>query len=426
MAKITDAIKKLSGKKTGSIEKKWAFEVNSQILSSPVVGDIDQRGDLAIVFGTKAGEVYMLDENSQVKWVYNIKEDLSPEQMLFMDEDTLKSIYGTPKLVDINKDNKKEVIFGSDIGKLYVLDANGKLIWDFKARDAIRTSPVVEDINNDFKFEIIFGSKDKFLYVVSNEGKLIWKFEAESGIESTPCVIKDKKGATFIVFGSNDGIVYALNEHGDLIWKFAAKGKITAQPIVGDLYGDGSQFIIVGSYDNTLYVLDTKGSLEWKFPVKGRIVSAATLADVNKDGKLEILFGACDNNVYCLTAKGSKIWSYETDFWIVSSPIVIDIDDDGRLEVIVGSYDQSVYILDAEGSFLLNYMPGVSGAAQQLGQNVDIITSEPGQYVGKKLWQFKTDGMIVGGTYLDSKKKKNLILGIKTGKLDDLIYNPES
>jgi len=426
MAKLANALKRLSGKKSGKIEKKWVFEAKAPILSSPIAADIDQRGNPAIVFGTKSGEIYMLGEDAQVKWVYNIKEEMSPEQMLFMDEESMKSIYGTPKLIDINKDNRKEVVFGSDIGKLYALDSNGKLLWDFQARDAIRTSPLVEDINNDFRFEIIFGSRDKFLYVTDNEGKLIWKFEAESGIESSAAVLKDRKNNIQIIFGSNDGIIYSLNEHGDLLWKFKTKGKITAQPVIGDLYGNGNLYIIVGSYDNNLYVLDSKGSLEWQFAAKGRIVSAVCLADINKDNKLEILFGSCDNNVYALNPKGNKIWSYETDFWIVSTPIVMDLDDDGRLEVVVGSYDKSLYILDAQGSFLLNYMPGVSGATQQLGQNVDIITSEPGQFCGKKLWQFKTDGMVVGSTYLDSQKKKNIVLGIKSGKLDDIIYNPES
>ena len=88
--------------------------------------------------------------------------------------------------------------------------------------------------------------------------------------------------------------------------------------------------------------------------------------------------------------------TYETDFWVVSKPIVADIDGDGELEVIIGSYDHNLYILNSKGSYLLDYVPGISGVVQQAGHYSEIMTQEPGQHVGKKLWQFRTDGVVVG------------------------------
>ena len=417
MGVISDTLKKLSGKKLGKIEKKWVFDISSSISSSPIAAEIT-KGQTGIAFGTHDGKMYMLGENAKIKWLYSIHEKIDEIQQMFLDEETAKSIYTSPTLADINKDGKKEVLFGSDIGNFYTLNSSGKLLWKFKTEGEIRSSALVQ--NN----MIIFGSNDKNLYALNAKGKVLWKFKADSGIESSPAILKGKK--TQIIFGSNDGKIYSLDTKGKLLWQFKTKGKITAKPAIGDIYADKKNYIIIGSADNNLYVLDENGKLEWLYETEGRICSKACLADINNDKKLEIIFGSCDDNIYCLSCKGSKIWSYETDFWIVASPFVIDIDNDGKLEVVACSYDNSVYILDSEGTFLLDYMPGISGITQQPGHYNDLITSEPGGYVGKKLWEYKTEGMIIGSTFItNNKKQKEIIIGIKNGKLNNLTYKKD-
>ncbi len=421
MSVISNTLKKLSGKKLGKIEKKWVFDTSSSMSSSPITEEIT-KGKSGIAFGTQDGKMYMLDADAKIKWFYSIQEKIDEIQQMFLDEETAKGIYASPTLADINKDGKKEVLFGCDLGKFYALNSKGKLLWKFKADGEIRSSALVEYIDN--KLEIIFGSNDQHLYALNAKGKLLWKFKADSGIESDPAILKAKK--TQIIFGSNNGKIYSLDTNGKLLWQFKTKGKITAKPAIGAIYANKKKYIVIGSADNNLYVLDENGKLEWLYETEGRICSEACLADINNDKKLEIIFGSCDDNIYCLSCRGSKIWSYETDFWVVASPFVIDIDNDRKLEVVAGSYDNSVYILDAEGTFLLDYMPGVSGITQQPGHYNDLITAEPGKYVGKKLWQYKTEGMIIGSAYItNSKKQKEVIIGIKEGKLDNLTYKKD-
>jgi outer membrane protein assembly factor BamB len=416
MGVIKNTIKKLSGKRLGKIEKIWVFDASSSLSCSPIADEIS-KGQFGIIFGTQDGKIYHLGEDAKIKWFYSIKEKIDEIQQMFLDEETANGIYSSPTIADINNDGKKEILFGSDIGIFYALNSSGKLLWKFKTGGEIRSSPVF------FNGMIIFGSNDKKLYALNPKGKILWKFKADSEIESDPCFIKGKKSQ--IIFGSNDGTIYSLNSKGKLIWQFKTKGKITAKPAIGDIYGNKKKYIVVGSADNKLYVLDDKGKLNWTYETEGRICSQACLADINNDGKLEILFGSCDDNIYCISCSGSKIWSYETDFWIVASPIVIDLDNDGKLEVIAGSYDGSVYVLDAEGSFLLEYMPGISGITQQPGHYDDVITTKPGNYIGKKIWEYKTEGMIIGSTLINGKKAKQIIVGIKDGKIDNLSYKKE-
>ncbi len=400
--------------KTGRrLERKWAFSADAPITTS-LTSDLLYPKKRVIAFATKNGKVYVLNENAKVEWTYDIKEKFTATEMFFMDKEMAKNIYSAPILADINNDKKNEVIFGSENGKLYSLDAGGKLLWSYKTKGSIRAMPVAEDINNDGKLEIIFGSKDKLLYVLNAEGKLLWKFKAGSEIEAPVAVFKGRR--TQIIFGTNNGIIYSVDNKGKEIWQFRTNGKITAQPAIGDIYNDRSNYIIIGSCDNCMYALTEKGKLKWKYQTEGNIFSKACLADINNDNQLEIIFGSCDDNIYALSAKGDKIWSYETDFWVVATPLVADINNDGRLEVIAGSYDRKLYVLDGEGSFLLDYMPGIEGITQQTGHYNELNAGQPGSYHGKKLFELETDGMIVASCLVD--EKKSIIIGMDNGKLN--------
>lgn len=417
MNKITFAFKSLTNQKIGKLEEKWSYNSGSILLSSPVVDDIDGDGQKEIIFGTKDGKLHSIDINGNLKWTYSAQEKHSDVELMFLDTETSSSINASPNISDINNDGKKEIVFGTEAGILYALDHKGNLLWKHKTEGPIRGSPLIQKFANK-QTGIFIGSMDKNMYFLNSTGKIYWKFEAKEGIESCPALIMGKK--PLIVFGSNDGIIYALDLNGREIWNFKTKGKITAQAVFDNLTKNSEKMIFIGSNDGTLYCISENGELLWQYDTDGAICSRVTLADINKDDKKEILFGSCDNNVYTLDAQGKKLWSYETDFWVVAPPIVSDLDGDGRLEVVVGSYDHNIYVLDSEGSYMLDYVPGVSGIISQTGSSSEAITQQPGKTQGKKIWQYQTEGIIVGCAYITDDK--NLIVNIEPGKVNDLIH----
>jgi outer membrane protein assembly factor BamB len=421
MSNITYAFKKLAKKRVGRLDKKWDFDAQSAINSAPLIADVDGDGKKEIVFGTKKGKLFVLGSDSAIKWFYDSNETVDEVELMFLDVESMSSIDAPPNVADLNDDGRNEVVFGTDLGIIYVLDDKGKLLWKFKAGGAIRGQVLLYDLYDDDDIKIIFGADDHKLYVLNSIGKVVWKFDAGSPIESTPGILhKDKP---FVVFGANDGNVFCVNNKGDLVWKFKTKDKVFAEPCIDKIFKDDRLFVIIGSTDHKLYVLDDAGELRWEYKTEGAILAKACLADINDDKKMEIIFGSCDNSVYALTAEGDKLWSYETDFWIVSEPIVDDIDGDGKKEVIIGSYDHNVYVLDSEGSYVLDYVPGLSGVVQQAGHYSDIITKEPGKVTGKKIWQFRADGVIVGCAYIPDDK--SIIVNTKTGLVNGVIHKQE-
>jgi len=233
-----------------------------------------------------------------------------------------------------------------------------------------------------------------------------------SPIESSPIIFNN-----YIVFGSNNGMIHAYTINGKEKWKFQTGGKVVSKGASSKI--NGIERLFIGSTDKKLYCLSINGKQMWNYETEGPIVSEVVIEDINNNGKKEIIFGSLDNNLYVLDNNGKKEWSFQTDFWIVSKPITTDINNDGKKEVIIGSYDQKIYILDSEGSFILDYVPGISTATTQPGSYSELITSEPGEFVGKKLMEFDTKGMVVGIGLISSKDSK-IIVATKKGEVQKL------
>ncbi len=405
--------KRIVKRKKGRLFEKWVFDAKNELLSGAAIEDIDKDGEKEILFGTKKGRLYCLRPDSTLKWKYDVEADLGETESFFYEEESVNSIDSTPLVEDINEDGEKEIVFSTELGVVYVLNKDGELLWTYKTEGAVRATP--ECINAKRGKALIFGSMDGNVYLVNNKGKLLRKFEVKESIESPVKFIK-KDSEEQIIFGCESGDIVSIDIEGGLNWKYETGGKITAKPIVTKVE-NGEESIIVGSTDGVLYCLNFEGGLDWKYQTEGAIYSRVTVGDVNKDGEEEILFGSCDDNIYCLTVEGEKVWSFETDFWVVSPPVIADIDNDGKKEVIAGSYDHNIYVLAGEGDYVLDYLPGFSGAITQAGAT-EITTKEAGNLAGKKIWQFKTEGIVVGCTY--NYSNNNVIVNVKSGKVDDI------
>jgi outer membrane protein assembly factor BamB len=402
-------LESLNLKKEGRLAEKWNFTVGSHILCGPLVDDVNHDGSDEIIIATKDGRILLLDLYANKKWEYAITEKIDKVDFMFMEQETVHSVFGTPRAADIDGDGKKEIVFGTQLGSVYALSCEGKFLWKFESESAIKGSVAFADVNMDGRTEVIFGSDDKKLYVLSNKGKLLWSYNAGAGIQVTPAVSKENK---LIIFGDDEGKVNCVSFERKLLWSFKTGDKIVAEAVVKNL-GNGAESVLIGSTDNTLYVLDINGNLKWSYPTQGSIIARPVLYDLDGNGTQEIILPSCDNTAYAITNDGAKVWSYETNFWVAATPIVLDIDNDGKVEIIVGSYDHNVYVLNADGSYVLDHIPGLSGIIHQAGHYSDIQTQDAGETMGKRIWQFAVPDIVIGMDVI--RKTRNIIVTVKTG-----------
>ncbi len=421
---VKTIMKKFLGKKTGRIKLKWEFDAKSGIFIDPCICDINKDGKQEIIFGTKDGTLYVLNNEGKPLWHYKAGIKLDKVQELFRKRGTVNSIYGKPVVEDIDNDGKMEIVFGTESGNVYCMTHDGKLKWTFKTGGAIRNSVIAEHILGDKKKEIMFGSMDKHLYILDHNGKVVLKFHAQDAIESAPVVYRENKNI-HVIFGCNDGYVYSIDEKGNQKWKYKTGNKIVTQPVVSAIHKDKKLYILVTSTDHHLYVLNEEGVVVSKFKTKAQIISKPTVHDIDDDGECEIFVGSCDDNVYALSGITQKIWRFETDFWVGAEIKLADIDNDNRKEVIVGSYDKSLYILDAKPSFILEFMPGMFGLVKQ-NNDYGAMTKPAGKLRGKKIWKYNTETTITGIGLMDvSKDEKDIIVCGKKGLVKCFVHSDE-
>ncbi|PNH12688.1 hypothetical protein TSOC_000387 [Tetrabaena socialis] len=164
--------------------------VDPHIMTTPAIADIDGDGHDELVVATSyfydreyyddpehakdlkgidmgkyvASSIAVFDLRTRTeKWVQHL--DLST------DSTTYKAYaYSSPTLVDLNGDGKLEVVVGTSMGFLYVLDHTGSPLpgWPVQMGE-IQGQPLVADINNDGELEI-FASAMVRLELVDSSG----------------------------------------------------------------------------------------------------------------------------------------------------------------------------------------------------------------------------------------------------------------
>lgn len=391
MSLVGGVLNKITGKKGGRIDLHKIYDLGAGCMAPPVSADMDADGKKSIICATIKGDIFSLDGDFKLKWRFKSSTEIDDIDKMFMDSESGEGIVSTPKIFDINGDGKKEILFGNEQGEVIALDSKGSVLWKFKAKGAIRGGINVFYYGKNKDLKIIFGSLDQQIYILNNKGKTEKIIHAGSGIESTPAIFEG-----LIIVGTNQGEIQAYDCLGRLAWTYRTNSKITSEAVPIKVAGTQNSCFVIGSTNNSIYCFDAKGKVIWSYATSGSIYSKAIITDLDGDGIDEIIFGAADNKIHVLSSEGTELWSFETDFWIIGTPVAIDIDNDGLIEVVAGSYDTNVYFLTAEGSYIVEYVPGISGIVAQSGSYSDIPTSTPGGVFGKKIWEYRAPGIVIG------------------------------
>ncbi|KAJ3682677.1 hypothetical protein LUZ60_012904 [Juncus effusus] len=301
--------------------------VDSHILSTPVIADIDRDGVDEMVVAVSYffdREYYDKPENSaelggidiskyvasgivvfnldtkQVKWKVDL--DVSTDSGTFR-----AYMYSSPTVADLDGDGFLDIIVGSSYGLVYVFDHEGKTRNKFPLEMAdIQAQVVAADINDDGKLEII------------------------------TC--------------DNHGNVAAWNAQGDEIWEVHVKSSIPQAPTIGDVDGDGRTDIVIPTVSGNVYVLSGKdGSFVRPFPFRtnGRIMSKALLVDLAKRGEktrgLTLVVSSFDGYLYLID--GSTGCSDVVDIGETSYTMALadNVDGGDDLDIIVTTMNGNVF-----------------------------------------------------------------------------------
>lgn len=359
----------------GTIAKGWPVEMQTQIGSSPAVGDIDNDGDLEIVVGSRKKRAGLYawhhDGTSLIGWPYLTNVNMNGD----FQEYGSTWVACSPTLVDIDKDGDLEIVFATTLGMVYILhhddkDGDGKPDnfegWPIILNtDWIDSSPAVADIDEDGDLEIVIADWNGNVNVfnINGEKEYGWPKEVGGDFYSSPAIadIDPEYAGLEIVISSKNGSdddtakMYVWHCDGTLVsgWpiSFGEDETVLSSPGVGDINNDGQLEILIASQAGVIYAYKANGDKLWSYETKSEINSSPALGDVDGDGDVEIVIGVMsilegemvsEKGYLCILNHNGTV----NDKWnimdnggdgIYSSPALADIDKDKVLEVIFGS-----------------------------------------------------------------------------------------
>jgi len=338
--------------------------------------------------------------------------------------------YSDPLLIDIDRDNEIEILFGSTDSFLYCLSANGSLEWSFQANNSIQTSPLAADLDKDGFLEVIFGSSDEYVYCLTSAGSLVWGYKLDGSVYDQIAIADiDNNGNLEIVVGSSNYSLYCLNWDGSLKWhKGGAIVYEDFSPVIADLDKDGQlEIISIGAID--IFCLNSLGNIIWSYAyAMGLDVGTAAIGDMNNDDKLDVVYYFSSQDVVCLHYNGTFMWNRTINEQFSMSPAIADLDSDGNLEVLVSTKGNHLYCLNNLGEILwihsdtshltppsvsdlnndgfLEILAGVSYSNKIICLN----------YTGSLLWNYSVSGNLFGSVSIadiDNDNISELVFGCR-------------
>lgn len=396
-------------------EGSWPFEAGG-IITSPSIADINNDGQLEIVFGSSDGQVYCLDATATLLWQVVLGTAIS----------------SAPALANIDDDpDTLEVVVGSTSGggprRLYCLGSDGSELTFYEGLYPLGIAPVVTDLENDGTLEILFdentadmdpdilhcvnvisdgsgislvdrwsvpmpvnynwysnvgapavadfdgdgieevllaGTGERPVMLINNEGAIQWSFRPNLSTTTKYPVIADMDGDGQVeVLIASTRRVYSLRAAGGYRnWQGVLNGPAYTLPAVADLLDDDNilEMVIGGSY-GWFYAFGLNGQLRWAIDMPGSFNRSPSIGDLDGDGTNEIVFGTSVTNgprmVHVVDRHGHIRWSREIPFPVTTSISLADLDGDGYLEIVFGTYDQHLYVLDHEGNDFVPQLP---------------------------------------------------------------------
>ncbi len=200
--------------------------VDAHVLGSPTLSDVNGDGHLDVVmavsyyfdkarYAGKTNEDLGFDPSLYVAggivcwdlelemWSWSVHLDLTTDHTRFK-----ALIHGSPSVADLDGDGVSEVIIGTSLGLLYVLDGDtGFVRRHFPMQfHEIQSTVAVADIQGNSDLEIIVADMGGNLVVINAQGEVIWDISLSGVLPFTP-TIGDVNGD-----GQLDIVVVAASE----------------------------------------------------------------------------------------------------------------------------------------------------------------------------------------------------------------------
>lgn len=274
---------------------------------------------------------------------------------------------------DLDGDNILEIIAVDQSGVIYAWHADGTEYRDLGGTDGVffRTAvppathyqtPAVCDIDDDYRDEIILGTLVDTVYVLNGDGSSVagWPKATNGDCAGSIAVGDiDDDGDLELVVPTKSSEVNAYHHDGSVLWTRWVSNSIffCPSPALADFDGDGQLETVMAGSNRKLYIIRSNGTDYTGWPIfysnTTYTESSPVVADIDGDGSLDILLGDESRYVNAWDIGGNLLAGFPiaTGDFVRATPTVADVDNDGDTEIVLSGWDRNVYAWDLTGTF---------------------------------------------------------------------------
>lgn len=275
----------------GSGKIVWQVETSPIFCASPALADLDADGQFEVIQGDKKGVVTVYDAlTGQLKWQRKVDGECA-----------------SPAIGDLNADGSREIIITTGTGKVFALSAGGEMLWEFyvgcPSQDWATSSPIIFQ-NSSGQVCVAAGSQAGRFFCLDNQGKVLWERSTRGAISSTISVGDiDADGRTDLFVVTHLGVLYRFDENGRVLWDIDTQGRSLAAGAIIDVDGDGALEYVLCTQRGNLLVFSNAGIIEFNYQFDNRTINVTpAFGDINRKrpGLEMAITGGEGSRLFCL------------------------------------------------------------------------------------------------------------------------------